>query len=163
MGFTKSFTEHGYVIGIISARADLTYQRTVDRHWKRRTRYDYYYPSLAHLGEQALLNSEIYAQGTSADDEVFGYTERWSEMRFGNSKITGQFRSEYSEPLDAWHLSEQFQNLPTLSKQFIESNTPIDRVVAVPSYPDFIFDSYIKVRAVRPMPMFSVPGLIDHF
>lgn len=160
---SKSFTEHGYIIGLVSVRAALTYQQGLDRIWSRKTRYDFYWPSLAHLGEQAVLNKEIYAQGTEKDDEVFGYQERYAEYRYGKNEITGRFRSSYPQSLDVWHLAQKFESLPTLSQSFIEENVPLDRVVAVPSEPDILFDSLINVKAARPMPLYSVPGLIDHF
>ena len=158
-GFTKSFTEHGYIIGLVSVRADLTYQQGLDRALSRSTRYDFYLPSLANLGEQAVLNKEIYAQGTTADDDVFGYQERWAELRYKRSSITGKFRSTYAQSLDAWHLSQEFGSLPTLGSDFIEENAPFDRVVAVNTEPHFIFDAYMKVKAARPLPIYSVPGL----
>ena len=160
---SKSFTEHGYLIGLVCVRAALTYQQGLDRLWSRKTRYDFYWPSLAHLGEQAVLNKEIYAQGTSEDDDVFGYQERYAEYRYGKNEITGRFRSSYPQSLDVWHLAQKFTSLPTLSKSFIEENVPMDRVVAVPSEPDILFDSLINVKAARPMPLYGVPGLIDHF
>lgn len=160
---SKSFTEHGYIIGLVCVRAALTYQQGLDRMWSRKTRYDFYWPSLAHLGEQAVLNKEIYAQGTSEDDDVFGYQERYAEYRYGKNEITGRFRSSYPQSLDVWHLAQKFTSLPTLSKSFIEENVPMDRVVAVPSEPDILFDSLINVKAARPMPLYGVPGLIDHF
>lgn len=160
---SKSFVEHGYIIGLVNVRAALTYQQGIDRMWSRRTRYDFYWPSLAHLGEQAVLNKEIYAQGTAADEEVFGYQERYAEYRYGKNQITGKFRSSDPQSLDVWHLAQKFDSLPTLSPSFINENVPMDRVVAVPSEPDILFDSYINIRAARPMPLYSVPGLIDHF
>lgn len=162
-GFTKSFTEHGYIIGFVNVRADLTYQQGIDRMWSRQTRFDYYWPVLAHLGEQAVLNKEIYAQGTAADDDVFGYQERFSEYRYANSHITGKLRSSHPQSLDVWHLSQKFANLPTLSSDFIEDKPPIERVVAVTNEPQFILDCYFKLNCVRPMPVYSVPGLVDHF
>lgn len=160
---SKSFVEHGYIIGLVNVRAALTYQQGIDRMWSRRTRYDFYWPSLAHLGEQAVLNKEIFAQGTSADDDVFGYQERYAEYRYGKNQITGKFRSSDPQSLDVWHLAQKFDSLPTLSSSFINENVPMDRVVAVPSEPDVLFDSYINIRAARPMPLYGVPGLIDHF
>lgn len=162
-GFTKSFVEHGFIIGLITATADLTYQQGVNRMWNRRDKYDYYWPALAHLGEQATLNKEIFAQGTPDDDKVFGYQERWAEYRYYPSMITGKLRSDDAQTLDMWHLSQRFENLPTLSSQFIEDRPPIDRVVAVQSEPHFILDAWFKLRCVRPMPVRSVPGLVDHF
>ena len=162
-GFNKSFTEHCVILGLMSARADLTYQRGLNRMFSRLTRYDYYWPALSHLGEQAILNKEIYAQGTAEDENVFGYQERYAEYRYKPSQITGRFRSNSVASLDAWHLSQDFQSLPTLSSEFISDDPPVDRVVAVNTEPHFIFDSYFKYRCARPMPMYSVPGLIDHF
>ena len=162
-GFTKSFTEHGIVIGLVSARADLTYQSGVNRMFSRRTKYDFYWPTLAHLGEQEVKNKEIYAQGTSADEGTFGYQERWSEYRYGVSKITSKFRSDAAASLDTWHLSQDFANLPLLNETFIEDNPPITRAIAVQTEPHFILDAYINCKTARAMPTYSVPGLIDHF
>lgn len=162
-GFTHSFVEHCIIIGLVNVRADLTYQQGVNRMFSRQTRFDFYWPALAHLGEQAVLNKEIYAQGTEADDEVFGYQERWAEYRYFPSQITGKFRSTYAQSLDFWHLSQEFNGLPTLSPEFIEDVPPLERVIAVPSEPHFLFDSYIQLHCARPMPVYSVPGLIDHF
>ena len=162
-GFSKSFVEHGYIIGLACVRSDLTYQQGVNKIWSRKTRYDYYWPTLAHLGEQAVLNDEIYVQGTSADKAVFGYQERYAEYRYKPSIITGEFRSTYAQPLDIWHLAQKFDSLPTLSDDFIRENVPIDRVIAVPSEPQFLMDAYFKLSCVRPMPLYGTPGLIDHF
>lgn len=162
-GFTKSFVEHGYIIGLVNVRADLTYQQGLERMWSRQTRFDFYWPTLAHLGEQAVLNKEIFAQGTTVDDDVFGYQERYAEYRYKPSKITGKFRSTYAQSLDVWHLSQKFNNLPVLNSEFIQDNPPIDRVVAVTNEPQFLLDCYFKLSCVRPMPVYSVPGLIDHF
>lgn len=164
-GFTKSFTEHSIIIGLVNVRADITYQQGLNRMFSRSTRYDFYWPSLSGLGEQAILNKEIYAQGSLAatDDNVFGYIPRWDEYRYKPSQITGQFRSNAATPLDAWHLSQEFSSLPQLNQTFIESAVPLDRVIATPTEPHFIFDSFFKLRCARPMPMFGVPGLIDHF
>lgn len=162
-GFTKSFVEHGYIIGLINVRADLSYQQGLNRMWSRQGRFDFYWPVLAHLGEQAILNKEIYAQGTAADDEVFGYQERYAEYRYYPSQITSKLRSTYAQSFDIWHLSQKFDNLPTLSSQFIEDNPPIDRVVAVQDEPQFIVDMWFNMKCVRPMPVYGVPGLVDHF
>jgi hypothetical protein len=158
-GFNKSFTEHCLIIGLVSVQADLTYQSGLDRIFSDSTRYDFYLPSFAHLGEQAVLNKEIFAQGTSADDDVFGYQERWAHLRYKNSLITGQFRSNYAQSLDIYHLSQDFAALPGPDDTFIQSNTPMDRVVATPSEPHFLFDSYFEYTDARPLPVYSIPGL----
>ena len=162
-GFTKSFVEHGIIIGLLNVRADLTYQQGIPRMFSRRTRFDFYWPVLAHLGEQAILNKEIYAQGTSADDDVFGYQERYAEYRYYPSMITGKLRSTDPQSLDVWHLSQKFDSLPTLSAQFIQDNPPVSRILAVQNEPQFIIDSYIEMKCARPMPVYGVPGLVDHF
>lgn len=162
-GFTSSFTEHCLIIGIVSVRADLTYQQGINRMWSRKTRFDFYWPALSHIGEQAVLQKEIYAQGTSADEIVFGYQERYAEYRYKPSQITGEFRSNFAQSLDSWHLSQDFGSPPVLDETFIVENPPIDRVIAVPSEPHFLFDSHISMRCTRPMPVYGVPGLIDHF
>lgn len=156
--FNKSFTEFGVIIGLCNVRADLTYQQGIDRMWSRSDVLDFYWPSFAHLGEQAVLNKEIYSQGTAADDEVFGYQERYAEYRYKPSRITGAFRSTYSQSLDVWHLSQKFDSLPTLSDQFIQDHPPISRVVAVPSQPHFLLDVKFNLKCVRPLPVFSIPG-----
>lgn len=162
-GFTKSFVEHGIVIGLLNVRADLTYQQGIPRMFSRRTRFDFYWPVLAHLGEQAILNKEIYAQGTSVDDDVFGYQERYAEYRYFPSMITGKLRSTDPQSLDVWHLSQKFDSLPTLSAQFIQDNPPVSRILAVQNEPQFIIDSYVEMKCARPMPVYGVPGLVDHF
>jgi len=163
-GFSTSFTEHCLIIGIMSVRADLTYQQGINRMWNRKTRFDFYWPALSHIGEQAVLQKEIFASGVPADDDkVFGYQERYAEYRYKPSQITGEFRSNYAQSLDSWHLSQDFANAPVLDETFIVENPPVDRVIAVPSEPHFLFDSYINLRCTRPMPVYGVPGLIDHF
>ena len=162
-GFTKSFVEHGVIIGMANVFADLTYQQGMNRMWKRRDRWDFYWPALAHLGEQAILNEEIYTTGTSTDTDVFGYQERYAEYRYKPSQITGKMRSAATGSLDVWHLSQDFSALPVLNNTFIEENPPIDRVVAVTNEPDLIFDWFFDMKTTRPMPVYSVPGLIDHF
>ena len=163
-GFSQSFTEHGMIIGLCAVRADLSYQQGIRKMWKRRTRYDFYMPVFAHLGEQAVLREEIYATGVGANDStVFGYQERWAEYRYKPSMITGRFRSTTASTLDFWHLSQRFTAPPVLSDAFIQDNPPIARVVAVTDEPQFIFDSIFSAKVTRPMPMYSVPGLIDHF
>jgi len=165
-GFTQSFVEHGVVIGLVSVRADLTYQQGLPRMWSRSTRYDFYFPAFATLGEQAILNKEIYARGNSADNDVFGYQERWAEYRYKPSQITGLFRSTTAGTLDAWHLAQKFTTLPTLNSTFIQDTPPVSRIVAVGEAANgqqFLFDSFFDITMARPMPLYSVPGLIDHF
>lgn len=163
-GFTKSFVEHGYIIGFVCARADLTYQQGINKLWLRSTVYDFYWPTFAHLGEQAIELREIYAQGSEADSTVFGYQERYAEYRYKPSQITGKFRSSVvNGSLDKWHLSQFFNNAPTLNEEFITENPPIDRIIAVPSEPEFLLDIGFRYTTVRPMPMFGTPGLVDHF
>lgn len=161
--FTKSFVEHGYIIGLVCVQSDLTYQQGLNRMWSRKARFDYYWPVFAHLGEQAILNKEIYAQGNEQDDEVFGYQERYAEYRYFPSLITGQLRSTSSTPLDVWHLAEKFETLPKLNSTFIQDATPIERVVAVTDEPPIILDAWFDMKCVRPMPVYSTPGLVDHF
>lgn len=166
-GFTQSFTEHGVLLGLISVRADLTYQQGLDRMWSRSTRYDFYFPAFATLGEQAVLQKEIYVTGTAASDNtVFGYQERWAEYRYKPSQITGLFRSTASGTLDAWHLAQRFTSAPTLNTTFIQDTPPVDRVVAIGASANgkqFLFDAFFDITMARPMPLYSVPGLIDHF
>lgn len=162
-GFTYSATEHGYIIGLASIRADLNYQQGLNKLWKRQTRFDFYWPALAHLGEQAVLNSEIMAQGTAADDNVFGYQERWAEYRYKPNQITGKFRSNDPQSLDSWHLAQDFETLPALNSDFIQENPPIDRVIAVPTEPHMILDCYFNQDSIRAMPLYSIPALIDKF
>jgi Capsid protein (F protein) len=165
-GFTYHAQEHGYIIGLVSVRADLTYQQGLPRMWSRETRYDFYFPVFAHLGEQAILNKEIYVTGTSTDDDVFGYQERWAEYRYKPSQITGLFKSTSSGTIDAWHYAQKFTSLPTLNNTFIQETPPIERTTAVGSAANgqqFLMDAFFDCKMARPMPMYSVPGLIDHF
>ncbi len=162
-GFTKSFTEHGTIIGLVSVRADLTYQQGMARHWSRLTRYDFYWPSLHAIGEQAILDKEIWNPASANKDDVFGYQERYAEYRYAPSMITGIMRSDAVGTLDAWHLSQDFAAQPALDTTFIQENPPVDRVIAVATEPHFIFDSYFDMKCARPMPIYGVPGYIDHF
>jgi hypothetical protein len=164
--FNYSATEHCILLGLMSITADLTYQQGIDRQWSYRTREELYWPQFAHLGEQAVLNKEIFAQGNDDDDEVFGYQERYAEMRYYPSKITGKLNSNYrdsdsasSNSLSAWHLAQYFTQLPVLNGEFIIDNPPIERVIAVPSEPQFIVDIYVKLQCYRPMPLYGTPGL----
>ena len=165
-GFTYSATEHGVILGLVSVRADLTYQQGLQRMWSRLTRYDFYFPAFATLGEQAVLNKEIYVTGGAGDNNVFGYQERWAEYRYYPSRISSLFRSTAAGTLDAWHLAQKFTATPTLNSSFIQDTPPVSRVVAVGAAANgqqFIFDSFFDCKKARPMPMYSVPGLIDHF
>ena len=162
-GFTKSFTEHCLIIGMVSVRADLNYQQGMNRMFSRRTKYDHFWPALAMIGEQAVLNQEIYCDGSANDSAVFGYQERYAEYRYKPSQITGLFRSTAASTLDVWHLAQKFTTLPTLAATFIQETPPIERVIAVTSEPHFLFDAYFRLKCARPMPVFGVPGLIDHF
>lgn len=163
-GFTKSFVEHGYVFGFVCARADLTYQQGINKMWLRSTVYDFYWPTFAHLGEQAIELRELYAQGSETDTTVFGYQERYAEYRYKPSQITGKFRSSVTGGnLDVWHLSQFFENPPTLNEEFIMENPPIERIIAVTDEPEFLLDIGFRYTTVRPMPMFGTPGLVDHF
>ncbi len=163
--FIKSFTEHGFIIGVMVARYDHTYQQGLDRMWSRKDRFDYYWPVFANIGEQAVKNKEIYAQGNAQDDEVFGYQEAWADYRYKPNRVTGEMRSAYAQSLDVWHLADDYAVRPSLSDSWIrEDKTNIDRVLAVKSSVSnqFFADIYVQNRATRPMPLYSVPGLIDH-
>lgn len=163
-GFDKSFTEYGVVIGLASIRAENTYQQGLPRMFSRRGRFDFYWPALAHLGEQAILNKEIYFQNDAlVDDQAFGYQERWSEYKYSPSRVSGQLVSTYAQSLDVWHLAQKFDALPTLNSSFIRENPPLARVLAVEGVPQFVVDSFFDQNCVRPMPLYSIPGLIDHF
>lgn len=165
-GFSQSFTEHGHVIGMVSVRADLTYQQGMRKMWNRSSRYDFYFPAFAMLGEQSILNREIYCDGSANDVNVFGYQERWAEYRYSPSQITGLFRSTSAGTIDPWHLAQKFTALPTLNTTFIQDTPPVSRVVAVGAGANgqqLLFDSVFSIVMTRPMPMYSVPGLIDHF
>lgn len=163
--FTKSFTEHGYLFCFVCVRNENTYQQGIERMWNRKRRFDFYWPALANLSEQAILNKEIFAQGNTADDEVFGYQEAWAEYRYKPSRVSGAFRSNYQGTLDSWHYADFYGVLPVLSDSFIRSTkNNLDRTLAVNSSVEdqFIADFYFKIKSVRPMPVYSVPGLIDH-
>ena len=161
--FTKSFTEHGFIMGLAVVRTDQTYQQGIERMWSRKGRYDYYWPVLANIGEQAILNKEIYAQGNAKDEEAFGYQEAWADYRYKPSKVTGLFRSNAAQSLDAWHYAQDYDALPTLSTAWMEQNdTEMKRTLAVQSQPDFIADFYFMNKTTRCMPVYSIPGLIDH-
>lgn len=161
--FTKSFTEHGFIMGLAVVRTDQTYQQGIERMWSRKGRYDYYWPVLANIGEQAILNKEIYAQGNAKDDEAFGYQEAWADYRYKPSKVTGLFRSNAQQSLDAWHYAQDYDKLPTLSTAWMEQGeAEMKRTLAVQSQPDFIADFYFMNKTTRCMPVYSIPGIIDH-
>lgn len=162
-GFSKSFTEHCILIGLVMVRADLNYQQGLNRMFSRSTRFDFYWPALSHIGEQTILNKEIFLDSTANDELVFGYQERYAEYRYKPSVITGQFRSNHATSLDTWHLAQDFATVPLLNSLFIEETPPLDRIIAVPTEPHFLFDSFMSLRCARPMPIYGVPGLIDHF
>lgn len=163
--FIKSFVEHGFIIGLMVARYDHTYQQGLERFWSRKDRFDYYWPVFANIGEQAVLNKELYASGTSTDDEVFGYQEAWADYRYKPSRVCGEMRSKAPTSLDVWHLADDYSSLPFLSDSWIrEDKTNVDRVLAVSSSVSnqMFADIYVQCKATRPMPVYSIPGLIDH-
>lgn len=163
-GFTASFTEHGHILGLVNVRADLTYQQGLERYWDRQTRFDFFWPALGHLGEQSVKNKEVFVSNNETiDDATFAYMPRYDEYRFKQSQITGLFRSDANASLDVWHLAQDFASLPALNEAFITDNVPMDRVLAVPSEPDFLLDVYFKIKAARPLPLYGTPGLMDHF
>ena len=163
IGFSKSFVEHGYVIGLACARGEITYQQGVNRMWNKSTRYDLFQPMLANLGEQSILLKEIYTQGTAADETVFGYQERYAEYRYKPSEIHGLFRSTYATAIDQWHLAEEFGSAPSLNSTFIQMDTPIERAIAVTSEPHLLFDAWFSYKHARPMPVRSVPANLGRF
>lgn len=163
--FTKSFTEHGFIIGVMVARYDHTYQQGLDRLWSRKDKFDFYWPVFANIGEQAIKNKELYAQGTAEDDEVFGYQEAWAEYRYKPNRVTGEMRSSYAQSLDVWHLADDYSKLPSLSAEWIQEDaSTVNRVLAASDNlaAQFFADIYVKNLCTRPMPMYSIPGLIDH-
>lgn len=163
--FSKSFVEHGFVIGVMCARYDHSYQQGLERFWSRKDRFDYYWPVFANIGEMAVLNKEIYAQGTAEDDEVFGYQEAWADYRYRPSRVTGEMRSQYAQSLDVWHLADDYEKLPSLSDAWIrEDSSTVNRVLAVSDRisNQLFCDLFIRCTATRPMPLYSIPGLVDH-
>lgn len=163
--FTKSFVEHGFVIGLMVARYDHSYQQGLERFWSRKDRFDYYWPVFANIGEQAVKNREIFAQGSAEDDEVFGYQEAWADYRYRPNRVTGEMRSQYAQSLDVWHLADDYEKLPSLSDEWIrEDASTVNRVLAVSDNvsAQLFCDIFIRCLATRPMPLYSIPGLIDH-
>ena len=162
-GFTKSFTEHSLLIGLLVIRADITYSQGLNRQFSRSTRYDFYWPALSQIGEQTVLNKEIWADASANDELTFSYQERYAEYRYKPSQLSGLMRPDATGTLAAWHLSEDFATLPALNATFIQSNTPMSRVVAITTEPDFLLDTYFEINCARPMPLYGIPGMIDHF
>ena len=161
--FTKSFEEHGYVIGVCCIRHDHTYQQGLERMWSRKTNLDFYYPVFANLGEQAILKKELYLTGTDTDEQAFGYQEAWAEYRMKPNRISGKFRSNATGTLDSWHYGDNYKETPSLSQAWMkEGDSEIQRTLAVDNEPQFIMDTVIDNTSVRPMPMYSIPGLVDH-
>ena len=161
--FTKSFEEHGFVIGVCCIRHDHTYQQGLERMWSRKTNLDFYYPVFANLGEQAILKKELYLTGTSTDEQAFGYQEAWAEYRMKPNRISGKFRSNATGTLDSWHYGDNYTETPSLSQAWMkEGDSEIQRTLAVDNEPQFIMDTIIDNTSVRPMPMYSIPGLVDH-
>lgn len=163
--FKKSFVEHGFIIGVMVARYDHTYQQGLERFWSRKGRLDFYWPVFANIGEQAVLNKEIYAQGSKTDDEVFGYQEAWADYRYKPNRVTGEMRSQAPQSLDVWHLGDDYSKLPSLSDSWIqEDSAVVNRVIAVSeeNSNQLWADIFIKNKCTRAMPMYSIPGLIDH-
>lgn len=157
-----SSVEHGYIIGLMAIRVDHSYQQGLRRMWTRSDRFSYYHPLLANLGEMPILNQEIYAQGTAADQEVFGYQEQWADYRYGINMITGEMRSQYAQSLDAWHYADYYESMPYLSSEWIkEEASNIDRTIAVQSSlsHQFICNLYFDQTFTRPMPIYSIPGI----
>jgi hypothetical protein len=164
IGFSKSFVEHGYVLGMVCPRADITYQQGLEKLWTRSTRWDFFWPKLQELGEQTVLMKEIYYTDTAADDNVFGYQERYAEYRYKPSQIKGQFRSTYAQTLDVWHLAEEFGTAPALNSTFIEQNTPIERnLVNTAPYPDLLCDFFFDLKHARPIMTYGVPATLGRF
>lgn len=161
--FTKSFEEHGFVIGVCCIRHDHTYQQGLERMWSRKTNLDFYYPVFANLGEQAILKKELYLTGTATDEQAFGYQEAWAEYRMKPNRISGKFRSNATGTLDSWHYGDNYTETPSLSQAWMkEGDSEIQRTLAVDNEPQFIMDTVIDNTSVRPMPMYSIPGLVDH-
>ncbi len=161
--FSKSFVEHGVLMGICNVRGDLTYSQGIDRYWRKQTRYDFFYPVLSGIGEQSVLNSEIWSDGSANDDLVFGYQERYGEYRFANNRLSSLMRPDATGTLASWHVSEDFATLPTLGATFIAANlgVPLDRAIAISTEPHFIADFYFDIKAARPMPVYGIPGNLD--
>lgn len=164
VGFNKSFTEHGFVLGLCRARADITYQYGLNRSWFRRTRYDLFWPEFQQLGDQIIANKEIFYRGSPLDDQAFGYIERHGDYRFRPSEVRGFFRSNAPQTLDVWHLAQEMTMPPVLNAQFIQSNTPIERSLAVTEgYPDLLVDYWFDYQHARPMVAYPVPASLGRF
>lgn len=164
-GFTQSFTEHGYIMTLGVVRTEHTYQQGLERMWSRKDKFDFYWPVFANLGEMAVLNKEIYAQGNATDDEVFGYQEAWADYRYKNSRVSGAMRSNYAQPLDSWHYADYYKSQPFLSSSWIdETRENVNRTIAVQDELEdqMIGDFYFELETTRCMPVYSIPGLLDH-
>lgn len=161
--FTKSFEEHGWVIGVCCVRHDHTYQQGIERMWSRKNKLDFYFPVFANLGEQAVLKKELYATAEASDEEAFGYQEAWSEYRMKPNRVCGLFRSNATGTLDSWHYADNYSTVPTLSQEWMkEGKAEIQRTLAIQDEPQFIMDILVKNTTVRPMPLYSIPGMVDH-
>lgn len=161
--FTKSFEEHGWVIGVCCVRHDHTYQQGIERMWSRKNKLDFYFPVFANLGEQAVLKKELYATAEASDEQAFGYQEAWSEYRMKPNRVCGLFRSNANGTLDSWHYADNYSTVPTLSQEWMkEGKAEIQRTLAIQDEPQFIMDILVKNTTVRPMPLYSIPGLVDH-
>ena len=158
--FTKSFEEHGIILGLAVVRTDHTYQQGIDRKFSRKNRTDFYFPELSNIGEQYIKNKEIFAQGNSEDDEAFGYQEAWAEYRYSNNKVTGELNSDYRTPLDSWHYADDYSRLPTLSQAWeVETDKNVARTLAIQDQDQWIADFYFDQTWIRPMPIYSIPSL----
>lgn len=161
-GFSKSFTEHGFIIGLACIRYHHTYQQGVEKFWTRKTRLDYYDPVFANIGEQPILKKELFAYDLS-NDSVFGFQEAWADLRYRPSKVTGMLSSASQEGLDIWHFADKYSNSPILNSEFLQENRAfVQRTLSANQIDDFIVDIYHNLSAIRPMPLYSIPGLIDH-
>ena len=161
--FTHSFTEHGWVIGLAVVRTDHGYQQGINRMWSRKKKWDFYSPEFANLSNMPVFNKEIYVQGTSTDEQAFGYQEAWADYRYMPNIVTGEMRSNYSQSLDIWHYADDYSTLPTLSSDWIdEPKENMERTLAVQNQDQLFGDFYFGAIWTRPMPMYSIPGLIDH-
>lgn len=158
--FTKSFEEHGIILGLAVVRTEHTYQQGLDRKFSRKNRTDFYFPELSNIGEQYIKNKELFVQGTAEDEEAFGYQEAWAEYRYSNNKVTGELNSDYATPLDSWHYADDYDRLPTLSQAWeVETDANVARTLAIQDQDQWIADFYFDQTWIRPMPIYSIPSL----